>query len=134
MTFPIIYRFIIFELIVFIYFEDDNDSLFKFFDKINQSINGNFNCEIHDWNVIKYSISILINNNVQGAGCNIVDFIDLGNWDRISAFSFNDSMRRLELEWHQNDKFHIYIESIVFVELNDTMYAFLKDTIIIQQL
>ncbi|HAV2166889.1 TPA: hypothetical protein JHK21_002839 [Escherichia coli] len=98
----------------------------NFFDKINQSINGNFNCEIHDWNVIKYSISILINNNVQGAGCNIVDFIDLGNWDRISAFSFNDSMRRLELEWHQNDKFHIYIESIVFVELNDTMYAFLK--------
>ncbi|EGJ6363553.1 hypothetical protein IM237_005189, partial [Escherichia coli] len=94
--------------------------------QIKETINNKFDHEIHDWDIIKNSITTLINKNIHGAGRNIVDFIDLGNWDFISNFSFDDSTRRLELEWHPNDKFHIYIESVVFVEFNDTIYAFLK--------
>jgi len=97
-----------------------------FHKEIKNSINGNFEHEIHDWDTIKKSISILINNNPQGVGQNIVDFIDLGGWGHISSFSFDDSTRRLELEWFENDKFHIYIDSVVFLELNESIYVFLK--------
>ncbi|WP_419210693.1 hypothetical protein ABRP32_08455 [Providencia manganoxydans] len=97
-----------------------------FFDKLKNSINDNFESEIYDWNIIKNSISILINDNIHGVGSNIVDFIDLGNWSRISRFEFDDSNRRLELEWYENSKFHIYIESVVFVEYDQSIYAFLK--------
>lgn len=97
-----------------------------FLEKIKKSINGNFAVEIHDWDIIKDSITKIINDNIHGAGRNIVDFIDLGNWDFISSFSFDDSERRLELIWHPDDKFHIYIESAVFFEYDSIIYAFLK--------
>ncbi|THE38436.1 hypothetical protein DJ535_12045 [Citrobacter murliniae] len=101
-----------------------NYSMFS--NKIKECINDKFESEIHDWDIIKNSITLLINNNIHGAGMNIVDFIDLGNWDHISSFSFDDTQRRLELEWHPNDKFHIYIESIIFFEFNTAIYVFLK--------
>jgi hypothetical protein len=97
-----------------------------FYEEIKNSINEKFEHEIHDWDTIKQSISILINNNPQGAGQNIVDFIDLGGWSHISSFSFDDSTRRLEIEWFANDKFHIYIDSVVFLEMNESIYVFLK--------
>lgn len=97
-----------------------------FLDEIKESINNKFDSEIHDWDTIKKSITLLINNNIHGVGMNVVDFIDLGNWDHISSFSFSDDQRRLELEWHTNNKFHIYIESIVLFEHNNAIYAFLK--------
>lgn len=97
-----------------------------FHEKLAKSINGDFDKEIYDWDIIKRSITILIKDNIHGVGRNIVDFIDLGNWDYISNFSFDDSLRRLELEWHDNDKFHIYIDSIFLLEHNDSIYLFLK--------
>lgn len=101
-----------------------NYSMFS--NKTKQSINNKLESEIHDWDIIKNSITVLINDNIHGVGMNIVDFIDLGNWDRISSFSFDDTQRRLELEWYPNNKFHIYIESIIFFEFNSAIYVFLK--------
>lgn len=98
----------------------------SFVEKLRTSISDNFEGEIHDWNTIKESIGIIINNNIHGFGKNIVDFIDLGNWDYISSFSFDDQKRMLELEWWSNVKFHIYIDSVLYIKYRKSVYAFLK--------
>ncbi|MCX3308272.1 hypothetical protein ORN12_04515 [Pantoea vagans] len=98
----------------------------NFIEELKASISESFEREIHDWYTIKKSIEIVINKNIHGFGKNIVDFIDLGNWDYISSYSFDDRNRMLELEWWSNVKFHIYIDSIFYIENNKSVYAFLK--------
>lgn len=99
-------------------------SIFK--NEITDIIKGNYQEEIYDWDSIKEVIKCTIENNPHDFGRNVVDFIDLGNWDFISAYVFDDNRRRLEITWHEGDKFHIYIEAIVVIEANGIIYIFLK--------
>ncbi|EOR8011481.1 hypothetical protein FVW17_RS17845, partial [Escherichia coli] len=43
----------------------------NFSNQIKETINNKFDHEIHDWDIIKNSITTLINKNIHGAGRNI---------------------------------------------------------------
>jgi hypothetical protein len=77
--------------------EEHGEKIAKFIGEVQDKFADAINVETRDWNTVKKIISFFIQND---DGTPIIDFIDEANWDSIESFNFNDSMRRLEITWH----------------------------------
>ena len=94
--------------------------------ELTSILNGEYEKEIHDWDIIKKILSHVVSNNYQGFGRNIVDFIDRGSWDRISKIDFNDENRQLEMTWTDSWLYHASVESIFIIVYKQAFFVLLK--------
>ncbi|HFN1103934.1 TPA: hypothetical protein ACHBXQ_005429 [Klebsiella variicola subsp. variicola] len=97
-----------------------------FHSALTSILNGEYEKEIHDWNIIKKILSHVVNHNYQGFGRNIVDFIDRGSWDRISKIDFKDESRQLEMAWTDSWLYHASVESVFIIEYQQAFFVLLK--------
>ncbi|EPR1090072.1 hypothetical protein [Serratia ureilytica] len=97
-----------------------------FHSALTSILNGEYEKEIHDWNVIKKILSHVVSHNYQGFGRNIVDFIDRGSWDRISKIDFKDESRQLEMAWTDSWLYHASVESVFIIEYKQAFFVLLK--------
>lgn len=98
----------------------------EFIATANEIIGNNYQIEIHDWELIKQIINHIVNNNFQGTGRNIVDFIDRGSWDYISQLRFDDAIRQIEMTWDDGCLYHATIESIYVIHAHGSFYVLIK--------
>ncbi|MCE0826591.1 hypothetical protein LVQ78_11175 [Buttiauxella sp. A2-C2_NF] len=97
-----------------------------FHSELTGILKGEYEKEIHDWGIIKQILSHIVTNNYQGFGCNIVDFIDRGNWDRISKIDFKDENRLLEMTWNDGWLYHASVESVFIIEHESAFFVLIK--------
>ncbi|EBF1559222.1 hypothetical protein DEV53_20795 [Salmonella enterica] len=97
-----------------------------FHNKLTNILNGEYEKEIHEWDKIKTILSHIVTDNYQGFGCNIVDFIDKGSWDRISNICFKDENRQIELTWHDGWFYHASIEAVLVIEYQKAFFVLIK--------
>lgn len=90
--------------------ENDNVIIKDFLADFSQKYLVTKDVEITDWDLIKEIIGFFIDGHEES---NILDFIDMSNWDSVESFSFDDERRTLSLVWHDfldsDDEFEIAV-------------------------
>ncbi|MBN3083119.1 hypothetical protein H4F49_21085 [Pectobacterium polaris] len=97
-----------------------------FYNGLTDVLNGEYEKEIHDWGIIKKILSHVVNDNYQGFGRNIVDFIDRGSWDSISKIDFKDENRQLEMAWSDGWLYNASVESVFIIEYEKAFFVLIK--------
>lgn len=98
----------------------------KFFNDLTDVLKGEYQNEIHDWDTIKKILSLIVADNYQGFGRNIVDFIDRGSWDHITNIEFKDENRLLMMKWNDGWLYHASVESIFVIESKRAFFVLIK--------
>jgi len=77
---------------------EENKAIIKgFLQEFSDKYLSHKDVEITDWDLIKEIVSFFIDGHEES---NVLDFIDISNWDSIESFSFDDEKRTLNLVWH----------------------------------
>ena len=77
--------------------EENNKIIKGFLQEFNDKYLSHKDLEITDWDLIKEIVSFFIDGHAES---NVLDFIDISNWDSIESFTFDDEKRTLNLVWH----------------------------------